>query len=192
MLQPGTPMVELFPVGQAAFGNPRQPNPPPGFGPRQVIINRQQNAEEASARRVMFETQLQLEASQRENTLRNLFSHKLLSLLQSVMDHLSLLSTYLRPLYLFKGHFHPNLRGWIQEQLEQAAAEDVKREKTALPKLAVTAADATTVTRRVHEWLQKTAMALNMWSASAVQLWHHAVSVAKAAHAQWTTMAPAQ
>ena len=72
------------------------------------------------------------------------------------------------------------------------ADEYFKREKTALPKLAVKAADSTTVTRTVHEWLQKTAMALNTWSASAVQLWHHAVSVAKAAHAQWTTMAPAQ
>ena len=72
------------------------------------------------------------------------------------------------------------------------ADEYFKREKTALPKLAVKAADSTTVTRTVHEWLQKTAMALNTWSASAVQLWHHAVSVAKAAHTQWTTMAPAQ
>ena len=33
-------------------------------------IHRQQNAEEASARRVMFEAQLELEASQRENALR--------------------------------------------------------------------------------------------------------------------------
>ena len=35
------------------------------------------------------------------------------------------------------------------------------------------------ITRTVHEWLQKTAMAVNTWSTSAIQLCHHAVSVAK-------------
>ena len=38
MVQPGTPMVDLFPLGQAAFGNQRRPNPPPGFGPQQKIL----------------------------------------------------------------------------------------------------------------------------------------------------------
>ena len=89
-MQPGTPMVDLFPLGQAALRNQslqRRPNPPPGFGPRQVMrpthnllrasftytdqnIHRQRDAEEASARRVMFEAQLEIEASQRENLLR--------------------------------------------------------------------------------------------------------------------------
>ena len=80
-------MADLFPRGQAAFGNRRRPDPPPGFGPRQVMspthnllrasftyidqnIHRQRDAEEASARRVMFEAQLEFEASQRENILR--------------------------------------------------------------------------------------------------------------------------
>ena len=74
-------MADLFPPGQAAFYNQRRPNPPPGFGPRQVMspthnllrasftyidqnIHRQRDAEEASARRVMFEAQLEFEASQ--------------------------------------------------------------------------------------------------------------------------------
>ena len=35
-------------------------------------------------------------------------------------------------------------------------------------------------------------MALNTWSSSAIQLWHHAVGVAKSAHAQWTLMVPSQ
>ena len=35
-------------------------------------------------------------------------------------------------------------------------------------------------------------MAVNTWSTSAIQLWHHAVTVAKAAHQQWTMMVPAQ
>ena len=34
-MQPGTPMADLFPPGHAALRNPRRPNPPPGFGPRQ-------------------------------------------------------------------------------------------------------------------------------------------------------------
>ena len=81
-------MADLFPLGQAAFANRRRPDPPPGFGPRQVMspthnllrasftyidqnIHRQRDAEEASARRVMFEAQLEFEASQRENLLRH-------------------------------------------------------------------------------------------------------------------------
>ena len=34
LMQPGTPMADLFPPGHAALRNPRRPNPPPGFGPR--------------------------------------------------------------------------------------------------------------------------------------------------------------
>ena len=70
--------------------------------------------------------------------------------------------------------------------------EYFKREKSPLPKLVIKSGDATTITRVVHEWLQKTAMALNTWSSSAIQLWHHAVGVAKSAHAQWTLMVPSQ
>ena len=69
---------------------------------------------------------------------------------------------------------------------------DFKREKSALPKLQIKGGDATSVTRTIHEWLQRTSIALNTWSASAVQLWHNAVALAKAAHQQWTMMAPSQ
>ena len=55
--------------------------------------------------------------------------------------------------------------------------EYFKREKSPLPKLVIKSGDATTITRIVHEWLQKTTMALNTWSSSAIQLWHHAVGV---------------
>ena len=72
------------------------------------------------------------------------------------------------------------------------ADEYFKGEKSPLPKLVIKGGDATSVTRTVHEWLQKTAMALNTWSSSAIQLWHHAVSLAKGAHLQWTLMAPNQ
>ena len=72
------------------------------------------------------------------------------------------------------------------------ADEYFKREKSPLPKLVIKGGDATSVTRTVHEWLQKTAMALNTWSSSAIQLWHHAVGLAKGARLQWTLMAPNQ
>ena len=66
------------------------------------------------------------------------------------------------------------------------ADEYFKREKSPLSKLVIKGGDATSVTRIVHEWLQKTAMALNTWSSSAIQLWHHAVGLAKGARLQWT------
>ena len=69
---------------------------------------------------------------------------------------------------------------------------DFKREKSALPKLQIKGGDATSITRTIHEWLQRTSLTLNTWSASAVQLWHNAVAVAKAAHQQWTSMTPSQ
>ena len=80
----------------------------------------------------------------------------------------------------------------LQTSPQLPADEYFKREKSPLPKLTIKGGDATTITRTVHEWLQKTAMAVNTWSTSAIQLWHHAVSVAKAAHQQWTMMVPAQ
>ena len=52
--------------------------------------------------------------------------------------------------------------------------------------------DAASITRTIHEWLQRTSIALNTWPASAEQLWHNALSLAKAAHQQWTVMAPSQ
>ena len=67
-----------------------------------------------------------------------------------------------------------------------------KREKSALSKLQVKGGDSTSVTRAINERLQKTALPLNTWSASAVQLWHHAVATARAAHQQWTLTAPSQ
>ena len=80
----------------------------------------------------------------------------------------------------------------LQTSPQLPADEYFKREKSPLPKLTIKGGDATTITRTVHEWLQKTAMAVNTWSTSAIQLWHHAVSVAKAAHQQWTMMVPVQ
>ena len=80
-----------------------------------------------------------------------------------------------------------------QNVLQQDEAKiDFKREKSALPKLQIKGGDATSITRTIHEWLQRTSLTLNTWSASAVQLWHNAVAVAKAAHQQWTSMTPSQ
>ena len=59
----------------------------------------------------------------------------------------------------------------LQTSPQLPADEYFKREKSPLPKLTIKSGDAAT---------------------SAIQLWHHAVSVAKAAHQQWTMMVPAQ
>ena len=91
----------------------------------------------------------------------------------------------------------PHLQMPLQPPLQQQSALqqdegkiDFKREKSALPKLQIKGGDATSITRTIHEWLQRTSLTLNTWSASAVQLWHNAVAVAKAAHQQWTSMTP--
>ena len=44
---------------------------------------------------------------------------------------------------------------------------DFKREKSALPKLQIKGGDATSIARTIHEWLQRTSLTLNTWSASA-------------------------
>ena len=69
---------------------------------------------------------------------------------------------------------------------------DFKHESSALPKHQIKGSDATRSTRTLSNWLQRTSIALNTWSASAVQLWHNAVALAKAAHHQWNMMAPSQ
>ena len=47
---------------------------------------------------------------------------------------------------------------------------DFKREKSALPNLQVNGGDATSITMTIHEWLQRTSIALNTWSASGATL----------------------
>ena len=72
----------------------------------------------------------------------------------------------------------------------EMSKDDFKREKLSLPKLLIKAGDATTLTRTINEWLQKTTLALNTWSFSAVQLWRQAVNTARPAHQQWTSLVP--
>ena len=88
----------------------------------------------------------------------------------------------------------PQAQPFAQGFPQASPADDFsfKREKSALPKLQIKGGDTTNVTRVINEWLQKTALSLNTWSASAVQLWHHAVATARGAHQQWTHMAPSQ
>ena len=88
----------------------------------------------------------------------------------------------------------PQAQPFAQGFPQASPADDFsfKREKSALPKLQIKGGDTTNVTRVINEWLQKTALSLNTWSASAVQLWHHAVATARAAHQQWTHVAPSQ
>ena len=89
---------------------------------------------------------------------------------------------------------HPNLQYAPPQPclVRDEGKIDFKREKSALPKLQIKGGGATSITRTIHEWLQRTSIALNTWSASALQLWRNAVSLAKAAHQQGTRMAPSQ
>ena len=88
------------------------------------------------------------------------------------------------------GAFSSSFASWAATTQAMSTSRE---KKSPLPKLVIKSGDATTITRIVHEWLQKTAMALNTWLSSAIQLWHHAaVGVAKSAHAQWTLMVPSQ
>ena len=87
---------------------------------------------------------------------------------------------------------YPNTQVHITTLPKDEGKIDFKRQKSALPKLHIKGGDATSTTRTTHEWLQKTSIALNTWSACAVQLWHNAVALAKAARQQWTMMAPSQ
>ena len=91
-----------------------------------------------------------------------------------------------------QGCLYPNIQAPLPTAPLDEGKIDFKREKSALPKLNLKGGDATSITRTIHEWLQRTSIALNTWSASAVQLWHNAVALAKAAHNQWTLMAPSQ
>ena len=76
---------------------------------------------------------------------------------------------------------YPNPEVSLPTSPQEEGRIDFKREKSALPKLNIKGGDATSITRTIHEWLQRTSIALNTWSASAVHLWHNAVALAKAA-----------
>ena len=78
------------------------------------------------------------------------------------------------PLGVFQG------QSPLQTSPQPPADEYFKRGKSPLPKLTIKGGEATTITRTVHEWLQKTAMALNTWPTSAVQTnWGFATGVGR-------------
>ena len=89
-------------------------------------------------------------------------------------------------------YLYPNPQVTLPTLPQEEGNIDLKGEKSALPKLQIKGGGATSITRTIHEWLQRTSIALNTWRASAVQLWHNAVALAKGAHQQWTMMAPSQ
>ena len=68
--------------------------------------------------------------------------------------------------------------------------EPISRNKSSLPKLQVKGGDATTITRTINEWVQKTAIALNTWSLQASTFWHQAVTAARAQHNWWLSLQP--
>ena len=68
--------------------------------------------------------------------------------------------------------------------------EPISRNKSSLPKLQVKGGDATTITRTINEWVQKTAIALNTWSLQASTFWNQAVTAARAQHNWWLSLQP--
>ena len=49
--------------------------------------------------------------------------------------------------------------------------DEVRKDRSPIPKLNVKGGDATALTRQVNEWLQKTTISLNTWSQSAATFW---------------------
>ena len=68
--------------------------------------------------------------------------------------------------------------------------DDFKREKLSLPKAFDKGWGCNHINSYHKRGLQKTTLALNTWSFSAVQLWHQAVNTARQAHQQWTSLVP--
>ena len=74
------------------------------------------------------------------------------------------------PLGAFQPQQPAGLINLLGQPLPQA--DEFKTQKSPLPKLQMKGGDATVVTRIINEWVQKTALALNTWSSSAVLYWH--------------------
>ena len=68
--------------------------------------------------------------------------------------------------------------------------DEVRKNRSPIPKLNVKAGDATALTRQVNEWLQKTTINLNKWSQSAATFWAQVVGMARQQHNWWLSLSP--
>ena len=71
-------------------------------------------------------------------------------------------------------------------------ADEVRKDRTPIPKLVVKGGDPTTLTRVINEWIQKTTISLNAWSQAAAAFWAQVVSSARQRHNWWLSLAPDQ
>ena len=70
--------------------------------------------------------------------------------------------------------------------------DEVRRDRSPLPKLNIKGGDATSLTRQINEWLQKTTIILNTWSVNAANFWAQAVGIARQQHNWWLSLSPAE
>ena len=70
--------------------------------------------------------------------------------------------------------------------------DEVRRDRSPLPKLNIKGGDATSLTRQINEWLQKTTIILNTWSVNAANFSAQAVGIARQQHNWWLSLSPAE
>ena len=70
--------------------------------------------------------------------------------------------------------------------------DEVRKDRSPLPKLVIKGGDATTLTRVINEWIQKTTISLNTWSQSAATFWAQVVGMARQRHNWWLSLSPDQ
>ena len=77
-------------------------------------------------------------------------------------------------------------------QQGRITSDEVRKDRSPLPKLVIKGGDATTLTRVINEWIQKTTISLNTWSQSAATFWAQVVGMARQRHNWWLSLSPDQ
>ena len=70
--------------------------------------------------------------------------------------------------------------------------DEVRKDRSPIPKLAIKGGDSTSLTRQMNEWIQKTTIALNTWSQAAASFWVQVVSPARQQRNWWLSLSPAE
>ena len=80
----------------------------------------------------------------------------------------------------------------IGAQHGRITSDEVRKDRSPLPKLVIKGGDATTLTRVINEWIQKTTISLNTWLQSAATFWAQVVGMARQRHNWWLSLSPDQ
>ena len=80
----------------------------------------------------------------------------------------------------------------IGAQQGRITNDEVRKDRSPLPKLVIIGGDATILTRVINEWSQKTTISLNTWSQSAATFWAQVVGMAGQRHNWWLSLSPDQ